>query len=296
MRALRAPRRGVIGGVGGAACLAAAVALSIAFIQPTSSPPKVPLQKALLTGGAGGVDTSFNRTGVVARAGSNGATGLALVPGGVPGAGDLLVSGGNGTSFQVARFTSAGALDASFGGGIINAIAGQAQAVAVAPGNGNVIAVGSRTSGCSGQYPAPVVVEYLANGGLDPFFGAGGVAALPCPTQGGVLNGVAVDPTTGNIDVAGEAFGVSNAASTLVASIKPAGITKWTTTLNVGGTLSAGHSTASQSQANAVAFSLVTGDVLTAGSSLVGASTLQTVAAFLTSTGPSTPSSTRLAG
>jgi hypothetical protein len=207
--------------------------------------------------------------------------------------GDLVVSGGDGTHFQVARFNSDGTLDTSFGGGLINndSLVGQAQAVAVvpmgAPGAGNVVAVGYVTATpsattpplCTSPLPTPAVVEYKTDGSLNPDFpipGAGGVATLPCPPQGGRFNGVAVD-NAGNIYAAGEAFDASNTPSLLIAEFSANGTQNWSTSSLTGG---------SQSMADGVAFvplspaTPLSGDVITAGSSVVNGTEKLTVAAF----------------
>src|SRR5262249_2421968 len=154
-------------------------------------------------------------------------------------------------------FTSAGAVDGTFAGGLTHYFPGAATAVTIVPrglpGAGDVVAVGYENgSSCGPQAPTPVVAEYLPNGPLNPGFGAShtGIAALTCPPQGGQLTGVAIEPT-GTIDVAGEAFVEANTPSMLVARLTPAGVQ-----LSSFSTL-AGATTA---QANAVAYSPSTGD------------------------------------
>ncbi len=246
----------------GVACLAVVAVVVSLTVGGGSSRPAVP--KAVLASAIGAPDPTFHGNGTVLDAASSVATGVAVVPSGLPGAGDLVVSGSNGTSFQVGRFTSAGALDSNFGGGLTHYFAGYATAVAVVPagrpGAGDVVAAGyANGSTCGAQAPTPVVAEYLSNGGLNPSFGNGGVAALTCPPSGGKLNGVVIDPA-GNIDVAGEAFGASNAPSMLAASLSPTGVQQWSLSTLAGGT---------SSQANAVAYSPATGDVVAAGFSAV---------------------------
>jgi uncharacterized delta-60 repeat protein len=205
-----------------------------------------------------------------------------------------VVSGGDGTHFQVARFTAAGALDTSFfSGGLINndTLVGQAQAVAVvpvgAPGAGDIVAVGYVTATpspttpalCTPPLPTPAVVEYKTDGSLNtdfPTLGAGGVATLPCPPQGGRFNGVAVD-SAGNIYAAGESFDASNTPSLLIAEFSADGTNNWGKSYLTGG---------SQSMADSVAVvpsspgAPLSGDVITAGSSVVNGIEKLTVAAF----------------
>jgi uncharacterized delta-60 repeat protein len=271
------PRRTLLAGL---ACIAiAAVVPSIILVQHAPTTPKT-----VLASSAGTPDGSFAGTGVVVQPGSNGATGVAVIPAGLPAAGDSVVSAGDGTNFQVGRFTSAGRLDTSFRGGLIDSFSGQALAIAVVPagaaGAGDVVAVGYQTGSICATatrptFLTPVVAEYLPTGALNTGFAAGGIFRLPCPnpgplSQGGEFNGVAIDGT-GNVYAAGQAFGASNAGSTLVAAVSPNGSPLWSTTSLVGGTAS---------QANAVAFSPVTNDVITVGWSLVGAQRYLTVSAF----------------
>lgn len=58
-------------------------------------------------------DNTFGRAGATVVPGSNGGTGAAVVPSGVANAGAIMVAGTDKTHFQVARFTSSGALDLS---------------------------------------------------------------------------------------------------------------------------------------------------------------------------------------
>jgi uncharacterized delta-60 repeat protein len=261
------------------ACLA--VAAVIPTVLLTQSRKSASPHLSLISTGV--ADSTYARTGTVLVPGSNGASGVTVVPAGLPAAGDAVVSGGDGTHFQVGRFTAGGQLDTSFGHGLTNYFLGQANAVAVIPPGlpnaGDVVAAGYRTgSTCGSQFPTPVVAEYTSGGLLNTAFGSGGIAAItPCPTGGAQLTGVAVDPA-GNIDVAGAAFGTSNAASTLAASVTKSGSTAWSTSTVVGTPISSQAPTASQ--ANAVAVSAVTGDVVTAGYSLIGGQKYLTVAAF----------------
>lgn len=94
--------------IAGFACTCTAlgtVAVSLVLTQPASR-SKLPALPAAVT-----LDPSFGVNGLAKQAGSNTATGVAIAPTGVTGAGDIYVSGGDNTHFQVARFTSSGALD-----------------------------------------------------------------------------------------------------------------------------------------------------------------------------------------
>ena len=239
-----------------AAAVAALAATSLLTTLSGSSPgrPLAPVKSAFT------VDGGFGHSGATLSPGSNGGTGVAVVPSGVADAGSIMVSGSDNTHFQVARFTSSGALDHSFGGGITNLLSGGANAVTVIPaglaGAGDVVAVGYSSNGACGSNPTPIVAEYLPTGTLNASFGASGVAALACPTTGARLNAVAIDPA-GNIDVAGQSFGAAGATSVLVAAFPPSGASGlWSLTTAAGGT-GAG--------ANAVTYDSATGDVVAAG-------------------------------
>jgi hypothetical protein len=68
-----------------------------------------------------GLDTSFGSAGIVqyATPTAASATGVAVVPQSLPGAGDIVVAdgGGAGGQFEVARFTPSGSIDTTFGSG-----------------------------------------------------------------------------------------------------------------------------------------------------------------------------------
>jgi uncharacterized delta-60 repeat protein len=291
----RRPARTLLAGL---ACLTSAAVISAVVVTQTkkSADPNL-----TLTSAAGAPDQTFNKSGTVALGGTSAATGVAIVPAGAQ-AGKIMVSAGDGTHFQVARFTAAGPLDTTFGGGLVSSdsLLGQAQAVAVTAA-GVVVAAGYVTSVqsspsptlCPAPFPTPAVVEYLATGvsagSLNPAFGTGGVATIPCPTpggptpggptQGGRFNGVTVD-SAGNVYAAGEGYGTANTPSTLVAAFSSSGLTSWSTSdPPVGSTSLENAVGATQSVANAVALS-PNGDVITAGSSVVGGTQKLTVAAF----------------
>ena len=243
------------------------------------------------------VDPSFGKSGLVAQAGSNAATGVAIAPTGVAGAGDIYVAGGDNTHFQVARFTSSGALDTSFGGGIVNTFAGQGAAVTVVPAGvphaGDVVAGGSSTQGsasgsCGAGVPTPAVAEFTPNGSLDATFGSGGMAIVPCQSapsllaRDGLLTGVTVD-AAGDIDVAGVAYGTSNTGATLVASFSATGAPRWSQVGILGAAVDS--VTPAASQASALAFNPSSQDVVVTGSSQVSGQQYLTLAAFNASSG-----------
>jgi hypothetical protein len=242
-----------------------------------------------------GIDSSFGQSGITKLAGSNGATGAAVVPAGDPDAGDIVVSAGDGTHFQVARFLSSGRLDAAFAGGLVKAFfSGQANALTVVPPGrpnaGDVVAVGaSDQSSCGSGIPTPAVAEFLPSGAINSAFGSGGLATIPCSAstpllaQSGSLNGVAVD-ASGNIDVAGVAYGTAKSPASLVASLTSSGkTTRWTVTKVIGNAV--GETPPIASQANAIAYSPVTGDVVVTGYSEVSTTHYLSVAAFNGTTG-----------
>jgi hypothetical protein len=293
--------------VAGLACIVAAVIPTIVLTGGgTTNGPRV-----VLAGAVGSLDTSFNGTGTTIQPGSTGATGVAVVPAGLPFAGYVMVTGGDG-NFQVGRFTSTGLLDRTFGGtGLIDSFPGQAKAIAVVPagvpGAGDIVAVGDEASStCGAQVPTPVVAEYLPTGGfLNTGFGASGIVTatnpapasapfppLSCPAQGGVLNAVAIDQKTGNIYVAGVAFGPADAPSTLVASLTSSGAALnplHPSIATIVGQLPGQNATASLANAVAIAPSSPSacppgaclGDIITAGVSTVGGTQHLTVSAFI---------------
>ena len=102
------------------------------------------------------------------------------LPAGVPRTDDTVVSGGDGTRFQVARFGLQGTSTRSFGGGITDALFGGASAVTVIPPECRAWRRGRRRLSHSidlWRRPVPdtVVAEYLSTGSLTRAFGSGGV-------------------------------------------------------------------------------------------------------------------------
>ena len=187
------------------------VVVSIGFAGPAVAAP-------------GGLDPSFGSGGVVTNTGGSGATGVAVVPPGLPGAGDIIVSGDTAAdSFQITGFNPSGAAlwqDSLFTGG-------QALGVTVVPAGlphaGQVVAAGfSPTGNC-----ASVVEVDPSSGALNTGFGSGpsggnGVANL-CLANPAQFAAVTVDGS-GNVVAAGQADTVgSTTPETLLARFTPTG-------------------------------------------------------------------------
>ena len=182
------------------------VVVSIGFAGPAVAAP-------------GGLDPSFGSGGVVTNTGGSGATGVAVVPPGLPGAGDIIVSGDTAAdSFQITGFNPSGAAlwqDSLFTGG-------QALGVTVVPAGlphaGQVVAVGSNPSGNC----ASVVEVDPSSGASNSGFGSGGVASL-CLANPAQFAAVTVDGS-GNVVAAGQADTVgSTTPETLLARFTPTG-------------------------------------------------------------------------
>jgi uncharacterized delta-60 repeat protein len=114
-------------------------------------------------------------------------------------------AGPGGLDFAVARFTSVGVLDSSFGtiGKVVTPIGAThdyANAVALQP-DGKIVVAGYMQTPTSGQ---TVVVRYLSDGNLDPSFGTGGKSLPVFAGKGEGAYGMAVQPD-GKIVIAGAA-------------------------------------------------------------------------------------------
>ena len=209
---------------------------------------------------AGTFDPTFGTSGQVSLTPppgniSSGATGVVQL-----GTGGYVVSGDSGAGqFRVTLVSSSGALSASDPVG-----AGQAQAVALLP-DGNVVAAGylSNTS-CplSQQDPAVVVLNPTAS------LSVVDTVKLPCGALGASFAGVAVDPATGDIYVAGTIYGGGPGNETVVARLARTGSSD--TTYAVDPTYgTSGEYVAqvggSSSTANGVAWSAARGEALVVG-------------------------------
>jgi uncharacterized delta-60 repeat protein len=115
--------------------------------------------------------------------------------------GKIVAAGGvvqadNSQDFAVTRYEANGVLDPTFGsGGIVQAPAGTARAVAVQP-DGKIVAAGTDFSHIR-------VVRYDADGSLDPSFGSGGVVTTPVGTGAADASAILLQPD-GKIVVGGE--------------------------------------------------------------------------------------------
>jgi uncharacterized delta-60 repeat protein len=149
--------------------------------------------------------------------------------------GHILVAGSGG-GFTVARFTSTGQLDTSFGsGGFARAsvdpsnpnLYGNAQAMAVQP-DGKIVITGV------GSYTSLPVVRFNANGTLDTTFGGNGVKLIPTTAFGSYSSidgmGLALQPD-GKIVVSGYAYSSAMSHDDII-----------TARLNPDGTLDTGFS------------------------------------------------------
>jgi uncharacterized delta-60 repeat protein len=163
----------------------------------------------------GSLDPSFG-SGGIASSGS----GTRLLGTAVQGDGKVVAVGETGApggeTLLVARFTSSGGLDPSFGaGGLVKgpAISGTADAgsigrgVAIQP-DGKIVVVGKNTSSDGFARDGLLVERFNSNGSLDTSFGAGGVVNLLTGTSFGDGYAVAVQPdgrivATGSADAAG---------------------------------------------------------------------------------------------
>jgi uncharacterized delta-60 repeat protein len=153
------------------------------------------------------------------------ATGEVYVAGTTPGAGDE-------NDFALVRFTAAGVLDTTFGGGdgiVITDLSGSgsddfASAVSVNTNTGNVVVAGTSSSSSSSDDDDFAVARYTSTGVLDSTFGGGDGIVTTDIASGDADTGSAVahiDPTssTSNIIVAGttEDLGSSERDFALVA-------------------------------------------------------------------------------
>jgi uncharacterized delta-60 repeat protein len=126
---------------------------------------------------AGDLDPTFGVGGIVQDAALGGASDVLVLPDG-----RILVSGSTNvdpSAFAIGRYTSAGALDATFGSGghAVTSIsaAGDTITALVRQPDGKLIAAGY-TYTVSFDDPSIAVARYDADGTLDPTFGTGGVA------------------------------------------------------------------------------------------------------------------------
>lgn len=157
---------------------------------------------ARYTADKGVLDTTFNKTGtMVTDFGSNDA-GYAVV---IQADGKIVVAGGSGGNFALARYTATGALDSTLNktGKVTTDLKGSDRASAVAiQGDGRIVAAGTS----SGRF---ALARYTTAGGLDTGFGGGstdiaGTVVTDFGQGDDAAFGVAIRPT-GTILTAGYA-------------------------------------------------------------------------------------------
>ena len=149
----------------------------------------------------GHVDLTFGMGGKVITkfGGGSDARAIALQPNG-----RLVVAGWAGvtpSTFALARYTSRGTLDRSFGkGGIVRTAIGhssQARAMAIQP-DGEIVLAGASSDGTTSHF---ALARYRRNGALDPTFGHGGTVTSKL---GGSLAALVLQPD-GKVVVGGGA-------------------------------------------------------------------------------------------
>jgi uncharacterized delta-60 repeat protein len=152
---------------------------------------------------AGRLDRRFGRGGLVRTAFPGQAMAFGVA---VDAKGRVVVAGSSSVGIAVARYTTSGRLDRSFGsnGKVTTAFPGlQAggQAVVVMPDNSIVVAGGAGKSDGSGQGFA--LARYRANGALDPSFGTGGRVFTPFGTGDDTVAAHALALKNGKLVLAG---------------------------------------------------------------------------------------------
>jgi uncharacterized delta-60 repeat protein len=151
----------------------------------------------------GSLDTTFGSNGIVTASITGLATSVTLQPDG-----KILVAGANlsDTAFVLARYTSTGVLDSSFGtSGTTTATfpgysSAGAEGLAIQP-DGNIVVVGWADNGSTEGF---ALARFTSAGVLDTSFGTSGetVSTFPGVTIGGAASAVAIQ-SDGNIVLAG---------------------------------------------------------------------------------------------
>ena len=169
---------------------------------------------AALAASPGSLDSSFGSGGIATMGQNTRLFGTAVQSDGkVVAVGES--GAGSSADVLVARFTSSGALDHSFGsGGLVQGPAvptaggsgSLARAVAIQP-DGKIVVVGRATTADGTGTDGLLIERYDSNGGLDHSFGSGGVVNLLSSTYGDGY-AVAIQPdgkivATGAADAAG---------------------------------------------------------------------------------------------
>jgi uncharacterized delta-60 repeat protein len=213
----------------------------------------------------GTLDATFNTTGKrVLAIGTNAVINAVVESGNVITVGGTSQQGTN-FDFSLARFTSTGTLDATFGtGGIvttsingtsddgINSIALQTDS--------KIVAAGNTTSGGVSQF---ALARYTTAGTLDAGFGVGGIVTTAIGTTDDAANAVAIQNTTGKIVAAGSSFNGVDYDFAIV-RYTSTGTAELTTTKAIGSLDDIAYDVAIQSD----------GKILVAGSTETGASQL----------------------
>jgi uncharacterized delta-60 repeat protein len=171
----------------------------------------------------GSLDTSFGTNGVVTAnfGGSDQPSAVTLLPDG-----NILVAGtavptSGGSQFALAEFTSAGALDTSFGNGTGEVLTSFSTAGAISNDAARAIAVSAKgtiyvagSSNAAGKGLDFAVASYNADGSANASFGASGMATLDFAGGDDAINAIALQ-TNGELVAAGS----STSPATGIASI-----------------------------------------------------------------------------
>lgn len=186
----------------------------------------------------------------------------------------------------VARLTTSGGLDGSFGGGVVSGPAITTQfgngslgrAVAV-QSDGKVVVVGKATSVGGSGSQGMLIERFNTNGSLDAGFGSHGVVDVLTGTQGGDGYSVAIQPD-GKILAGGSAASATGASSAAVVR------------LNTNGTLDSSFDTVGTAQLSVGLGSIALGvavqsdgKIVVAGSTSPGQQVVNTLLLRLTSSG-----------
>ncbi len=159
----------------------------------------------------GALDTTFNKTGIVKTNFKFDAAIKAIVLQASGSNENIVVAGGystNGSPIVLARYTSSGVLDSTFGSGGTLSTASPAlntdvQDVAL-QSDGSIV-VGAEFFSSS-ELASLALIRYTANGKLDTTFGSNGIVTLAIGNQNTHLNGITIDAND-NIVVAGDCDG-----------------------------------------------------------------------------------------
>jgi uncharacterized delta-60 repeat protein len=159
---------------------------------------------------SGALDATFGTGGKVTTAiGSSSDRAFAVA---IQADGRIVVAGwsftGSSVDFALARYTTSGALDGSFGtGGTVATPIGSAAdfATAVAIQSDGMIVAAGLSQNASGDYEF-ALARYTTSGALDGTFGTGGTVTTAVGSSGDEANAVAIQ-SDGRIVVAGSSFG-----------------------------------------------------------------------------------------